>query len=237
MKRFFKFIEDILLRYYLEIIAGFWDVFIIIPIDSALYKFFTGVPSYKITTTYWIFFGFYTTFFLISSALIPIIKIHRLEKTLSRLVVSEQITTFQKDKILTTLKGIFAYQPIVTRDGLVNFVLENIFALGIMFAWFGIEGIIANTMSGETLVVPMIFNALFLALLILQSFLDEYIAQQVRYKYKKTSFGKLCRASKILAMQIVADIGGGGNSDKMGRLLLDRVVEEIGEIMELSEKE
>ena len=77
MKKLLAFFTKILLRFYMEIIVGFWDVFIIIPIDSALYKFFTGAPSYNITTGYWIFFGFYTTFFIISGASIPMIKIRK----------------------------------------------------------------------------------------------------------------------------------------------------------------
>ena len=34
-------------------------------------------------------------------------------------------------------------------------------------------------------------------------------------------------------MQIVADIGGGGNSDKMGQLLLEQVVYDIEKIINL----
>ena len=219
----------------MEIIAGFWALFIIIPIDSKLYVFFTGNPSYTITMTYWIFFGFYTTFFLASGALIPIIKTKRIEKTLNHLVIKKQISEEQKTKILNTLKGIASYQPLLSREGGLNFILENIFSIGVMFAWFGIEGIISNLMSGETLIVPMIFNALFLALLILQSFLDDYIAQQIRLKYKNTAFSKLCVAGKSLAMQIVADIGGGGSSDKMGQLLLEQTIEEIEKIMKISQ--
>ena len=234
MNKFLTFIADILLRFYMEIIAGFWAVFIIIPIESALYKFFGGDCNYRITTTYWIFFGFYTTFFIVSGALIPLIKLRRINKTLNILISRKQITFAQKTKILKTLKNISSYKSLLSRDGLLNFVLENLFSLSVMFAWFGIEGMISNIMFGASLIVPFILNALFLALLILQSFLDDYVADRIRTKYKKASFSKLCSASKTLTMQIIADIGGGGNSDKMGQLLLEQVIEEISKIINIS---
>ena len=233
MKKLLAFFTKILLRFYMEIIVGFWDVFIIIPIDSALYKFFTGVPSYNITTGYWIFFGFYTTFFIISGASIPMIKIHYINKMLSNLTINKKITLTQKEEIMTMLKQLSTYKPLTSYAGFINFVLDNIFSLSIMFAWFGIEGVISNTMSGESLVVPVIFIFLFLSLLILHSFLDDYIAQQTRLMHRKTSFSKLCSINRILAMQIVADIGGGGNSDKMGQLLLEQVVYDIEKIINL----
>ena len=234
MNKFLTFIADVLLRFYMEIIAGFWAVFIIIPIESSLYQFFTGKPNYRITTAYWIFFSFYTAFFIISGALIPIIKIRRIENTLNFLIKKKKINFFQKIKILKTLKNISSYKLIFSKDGLLNFTLENLFSLSVMFAWFGIEGMISNIMLGVSLTVPIILNALFLALLILQSFLDDYVAQRIRIKYKKTSFSKLCTASKTLTMQIISDIGGGGNSDKMGKILLEQIIEEISKIMEIS---
>ena len=105
-----------------------------------------------------------------------------------------------------------------------------------MFAWFGIEGVISSVMSGESLVVPVIFIFLFLSLLILHSFLDDYIAQQTRLMHGKTSFSRLRGINRILAMQIVADIGGGGNSYKMGQLLLEQVVYDIEKIINLSSR-
>ena len=37
-------------------------------------------------------------------------------------------------------------------------------------------------------------------------------------------------------MQIIADIGGSGNSDKMGQLLLEQTIKEIDKIIEISAK-
>ena len=236
MNKFLTFIADILLRFYMEIIAGFWALFIIIPIDSSLYVFFTGYPSYSITTAYWIFFGFYTTFFLASGTCIPLIKISRINKTLTYMMRTKKITENQRQRILRSLKNISCYQSLLSREGGLNFVLENIFSISVMFAWFGLEGIISNLMSGETLIVPIIFIALFLALLILQSFLDDYITHQLRVKYKKNCFQHLHSISRTLTMQIIADIGGSGNSDKMGQLLLEQTIKEIDKIIEISAK-
>lgn len=218
----------------MEIIAGFWAVFIIIPMDSVLYKFFTGTPSYPITTMYWIFFGFYTTFFIMSGALIPVIKWRRMIKTLNKLVLKKRITIEQKKRIAHTLSKISIYKPLSSQEGCLNFILENIFSISVMFAWFGLEDMVTGIMAGKTLVVATIYMILFFALLILQSFLDDYITHQVRVKYKNNSVNNLCSISRILTMQIVADVGGGGSSDKMGQLLLEQTIDKIENIIKLS---
>ena len=40
--KFLNFVGDLLVRYYMEIIAGIWAVMIMMPIDAALYKKVTG---------------------------------------------------------------------------------------------------------------------------------------------------------------------------------------------------
>lgn len=235
MPKIVYFLTDILLRFYMEIIAGVWAVIIIIPIDSALYNFFTREQSYPISFSYWVFVGCYTTFFIVSGALIPAIKKKRILKTIDDLEKQKSINYKQKSKIIKTIEEVSAYQPIQTKDGFLNFIMENLFSFAVMFAWFGIEGFISNTMHGETLTVPIIFNLLFLALLILHSFLDDYIAQQMKLKYKKQTFSNLCKTSKKLITQLVSDIGGGGSSDKIGQLLLEQTIEDIGKIIDISD--
>ena len=146
-------------------------------------------------------------------------------------MLKKQISFKEKIEILKTIKNILSYKPLLSREGGLNFILENLFSLSIMFAWFGIEGIISNTMSNQSLIVPMIFITLFLALLFLQSFLDDYVTYIIRMNYKHASFTKLYSASKNLAMQIVADIGGGGVSEKIGQLLLEQAITEINGII------
>ena len=69
----------------------------------------------------------------------------------------------QKEEIMTMLKQLSIYKPLTSYVGFIAFVLDNIFSLSIMFAWFGIEGVISSTMSGASLVVPVIFIFLFLS--------------------------------------------------------------------------
>jgi len=234
MKQIVHKLADILLRFYDEIFAGIWMVAVIIPVDAVLYKFFTGIPSYPIGTYYWIFLGFYTTFFVIAGALIPVIKKYRLQKTLNKLEKINKITNYQKRKIFAIVGNLSSYQGILTKEGFLNFLMANLFEFGVMFSWFGIEGFIDNILCGITLVVPMIYIALFFAFLCLQGFLDDYIAQQLSLKTKRKGFNNLCYASKTLMLQLIEDIGGGSNNDKIGELLLEQTIEDIGAIIQIS---
>ena len=234
MPNFVHKLADILLRFYDEIFAGIWMVAVIIPFDSSLYNYFTGRPSYPISSYYWIFLGIYTTFFITAGALIPIIKKYRLQQTLNELEKKRKITSMQKKKIFTIVKNLSSYQGLLKKEGFLNFLMANLFEFGVMFSWFGIEGFIDNVLCGITLIVPMIYIALFFAFLCLQGFLDDYIAQQLALKTKRKSFNNLCYASKTLMVQLVEDIGGGGNSDKIGQLLLEQTIEDIGAIINIS---
>lgn len=238
MKIIIKFLSNVLLRFYSEVIAGIWAVILLIPLDNALYKFFTGSPSYPMSKYYVAFFICYTLFFLISGALIPIIKKHRMVGIINNLEKTKQISSLQKKKILFTIKDITSYQSLFTREGFLHFLMENIFSVGVMFSWFGIEGIISNVMHGETLIVPILFIILFFATLILESFLDDFIAESKRSTRKFSSMQNgFYDYNKQLIMQLVEDIGGGGSSsENLGRLLLEDTIEDIAEIMNLPRK-
>lgn len=235
MKVVIKFLSNVLLRFYSEVIAGIWAVILLIPLDNALYKFFTGTPSYPMSKYYVAFFICYTLFFLVSGALIPIIKKHRIVGMINNLEKTKQISSLQKKKILFTIKDITNYQSLFTREGFLHFLMENIFSIGVMFSWFGIEGIISNVMHGETLIVPILFIILFFATLILESFLDDFIAESKRSMRKMSSINnKFYDYNKQLIMQLVEDIGGGGSSsENLGRLLLEDTIEDIAEIMNM----
>ena len=221
----------------MEIIAGVWAVLLVIPMDAKLYKFFTGTASYTLSMYYWIFFGCYTTFFIISGALVPVIKRHRIIETLNELVKDGRITTIQKEKIFQTIQNVSSYQTLTSKTGILQFVMENIFSISVMFAYFGIEGIIGNILTHETLIVPVIFVILFLALLIIRSFLDDYLSDQMKYKQRRKKINTLWNGNKTILMQLVEDIGGGSsNSDKIGQIVLEETIDDITKIINISGK-
>ena len=54
--KFLNFVGDLLVRYYMEIIAGIWAVMIMMPIDAALYKKVTGDETYLIDGNFAVMF-------------------------------------------------------------------------------------------------------------------------------------------------------------------------------------
>lgn len=234
MATFLEKLEDILLKFYDEIIADVWAVLLIIPVDNALYKFFTGQNSYNLGAYYWIFFGCYTTFFIVSAWLLPIIKKKRIIEIIDGFEEKKKINLSQKSKIINILDDIYCYKTITTKDGFMNFLLEAIYVSSMMFAYFGVEGLISNVLTNTTLIVPVIFIMLFLALLFFESFLDDYIAQQIRSNYKEKKLNTLYSNNKKLIMQLIEDIGGGGSSsEKIGQILLEDTIDDITEIMNI----
>ena len=136
---------------------------------------------------------------------------------------------------MLTIKDITSYQSLFTREGFLHFLMENIFSIGVMFSWFGIEGIISNVMHKETLIVPILFIILFFFFFLLESFLDDFIVENKRSMRKNSSINnRFYTYNKQLIMQLVEDIGGGGSSsENLGRLLLEDTIEDIAEIMNM----
>ena len=219
---------DILLKYYTEIISGLWAVIVIIPIDSALYNFFTRQPSYPINGYYWIFLGCYTTFFIASGACLPVIRRKRIIKKIDEFEKIKKISSTQKENLINIIKNISSYQTFLTKDGILNFIMENLFSFAVMFAWFGFEGLISNTMRGEVIIIPIIYLMLFFALITLQSFIDEYIAHQMNLKDKSRTFRRLYNTNNTILAQLISDISNCvGDSEKIGEITIIKSIESL----------
>ena len=227
-----------MVKFYLEIVAGVWAVILTMPVDNVLYEYFTGKPSYpNLNHNFWIFFVAYTIFFLLSALLVPLVRKNNMKRTLRKMVRQRKITAIQRNKMVAILKNAIKYKPIWTKDGFCLFLLENFFSIGVMFAYFGIEGLIANFINGETKIVSCIFLCLFLLFMELESILDEYITKTIKhqnYKNIKTKNNKnKYTAGKTLMMQIIEDIGGGSTSDDFGEMIINETFEDIEEIMDV----
>ena len=224
MKKVFKFLGDALLRFYTEIIAGIWMVITFIPLDCFLYTRITGKPSYPLygkTLHYFtIFYIFYTIFF----------------NTLKRFERSKQITYVQRKKIFNAVSDMSYYKSFFSVDGFLHFLMENIFGMSVMFAYFGFEGIIDNLINGNRIVVPMIFVMLFVALLILEDLLDDYLGYRIRAeRFHSQSNQRIHGAKRTLMMQILQDAGcGSSSSDDLCQIALEDIIDDIGEIIEIS---
>ena len=119
---------------------------------------------------------------------------------------------------------------------MLQFIMTNLFGIGVVFAYFGIEGFIANAMNGQTLVVPAIFVLCFLIVLIVESFLDDYLSNEIKKNNNidisnKGLYGK----NKTLLMLIMRNVGGGGSlSMKFSELLIEDAIDDIYEILHIS---
>lgn len=233
MERLFRKLGDILVKFYLEIVAGVWAVILTMPVDNVLYEYFTGKPSYpNLNHNFWIFFVVYTIFFLLSALLVPLVRKNNMKRTLRKMVRQRKITAIQRNKMVAILKNAIKYKPIWTKDGFCLFLLENFFSIGVMFAYFGIEGLIANFINGETKIVSCIFLGLFLLFMELESLLDEYITKTIRQSnYNNKNKRNKHTAGRTLLMQIIEDIGGGSSSDDFGEMIINETFEDIEEIM------
>lgn len=236
MKKIFNFFSDILVRFYMEIVAGVWGVIVMMPLDSYLYTKYTGSPTYTIDRNFWIFFTSYTIFFIASGALIPVIRRKQISDILNNLILTKQITISQKNHIISVVKDTQCCLSIFSKNGFLQFFMKNIFSLGVMFAYFAIEGLIVNTMNGVTYAVPLIFLALFGILLLIESLIDRYVAYNMKNSNTANKFSDLDEygASQKLMTYLIDGVRGSNLSDKVSQVVYEETVEDIAQIMTIS---
>ena len=237
IKIFFKFLAGLLLRFYNEIVAGVWAILVCLPIDSYLYQIFDNKPSYNLGKNYWIFFIIYTIFFIFSAILVPYLKewnvIHEIELMHKR----GEVTFSQKHKIKSVLNDVLMYKNIFTKEGLLQFVMANLFNISVICAYFAIEEFISQRLEGVFSIVPIIFIMLFFFILTIESFLDDYLVHKIknenRINHNNIKYNNI--SNKNLLTLILRNLGGGGSlSFKLSQLLVEDAIDDIYEILYIS---
>ena len=101
--KFLNFVGDLLVRYYMEIIAGIWAVMIMMPIDAALYKKVTGDETYLIDGNFAAMFVIYTIAFIALGQLLPVLRKKKLVYKMKHFVRQGLVTAAQSKQILETV--------------------------------------------------------------------------------------------------------------------------------------
>lgn len=232
-----EFLAGTIVRFYNEIIAGVWAIMLIIPFDAYLTTKIYGNSEYNITLNYFIYLLAYTCFFLFSSALIPYFKERKVKKEIDRLAHRHSVTRSQMKQIDKVLDDVLIYKSFFSMEGFLQFAMTNLFAIGVVLAYFGIEGLILGFMQNKDKTIPIIYIMSFLIILILESFLDEYLVSKIREKAKKNTNRIISDrpSNKNLLMLILRNLGGGSSlSEKIAELLVEDAVDDIYEILRIS---
>lgn len=245
VERFSNFTSNIILRFYSEIISGVWAILIVIPIDSYLNLKINHHSEYVINSKYFIFVFFYTIFFLIAAALVPYFKTKTVKKEVDYLTKRYFITEEQKKKIYKILDDVLVHKSIFSLEGFLQFIMLNLFCIDIILAYFGIEGFIICIMQNRSPDVYFIYMMLFVVILIIESFLDDFLSHKLKQRQIKVKILKRGKdhsinfrqqtSNKHLLAVILRNLGGGGSmSDKMSKLIVEESVEDIREILHIS---
>ena len=220
-----------------DIVAGIWQTALVMPLDCAMFIHFTGEPSYQnLDYRFWIFFSIYTLFFLGGYAFAPLARKKKLKNLLNQFVVDGNITNLQAKKIWDIVKDNSRYAPLWSKSGMLLFLMENIYCMSIIFAFFGGEGLINACLNGTEKAMSILHLCFASGCLILESQLDKYIAKRIRRKYKMGNMKIFYGANKQITTQLIADITGDSSSNNLMNLHLESMLEDITEILDVSSK-
>ena len=218
-----------------DIVAGIWQTALIMPLDCAMFIYFTGEPSYpNLDYRFWIFFSIYTIFFIGGYAVAPIIRKRKLISMLTNFVNEGKITQMQKQKIWNIVKDNAKYSPLWSKDGFLSFIMENIYCISIIFAFFGGEGLINACLNGTEKAMSIIHLCLAVSCLLLESRLDKYLAKKVRKKYQMNNMKIFYGVNKDITTRLIADITGDSTSNNLMNLHLESMLEDITDILDVS---
>lgn len=243
MNKFFIFLGDLLVRYYMEIIAGIWAVLIMMPIDSFLYKKVTGDETYLINKWFVVFFIVYTALYVFIGQLIPKLRRIKLLDKIDLFVKNGTITTAQKKRLLETIDYSLSRQKVVnSKYGFLQWIMKNLFSIGVTFSYFAAEGFIVNTMFPRPLTVPIIFTFLFISLLILEHFMDARMANKmIKEREKKrqknqnhVDISKEFGINKAFMIFLFDSVRGSNLSDKVSEAVYEDIISDIISITKMT---
>ena len=231
-------VSNIIIRYYMEIIAGVWAVIIMMPLDNYFYEKYTGVGTYVIDRNYVNLFVIYTIFFVGLGELVPVIRKRKVRIMLNNFLKKNIITLKQKNKITDVINHSSACQSIFSKYGFMQFIMKNLFSIGVTFSYFAAEGFIVKTMYRETIIVPTIFTIFFITLLLLEHILDQMMANKMRkenIKHKKENIEEKYGANKMFMTYILDGVRGSNLSDKVSQVVYEEIIGDISRIMSMKD--
>ncbi len=241
MHKFVILLSDMLVRYYMEIIAGIWAVIIMMPLDSWLYKRVTGDVTYLIDRNFIILFVVYTIFYIGLGHIIP--KLRRIKATdkIKNFIEKGYITQAQGKIILKTIDNSLSRQKLNSKYGLSQWVMKNLFSIGITFSYFAAEGFIVNTMFPKPFTVPIVFTILFISLLLIEHFMDGRMANKMieerrkREGTNKINIDKEFGVNKAFMLFLFDSIRGSNLSDKVSDAVYEDIITDIISVIKLSD--
>ena len=235
VREFLAKLENIFVRLNKDIVAGIWQTALIMPLDCAMFIYFTGEPSYpNLDYRFWIFFLIYTIFFLSGYAWVPLARKRKIANLLNRLEKEGKITEMQHKRIWVIIKDNSRYAPLWTKAGIMLFLMENLYCLSIIFAFFGGEGLINACLNGTEKAMSIIHLCLACGCLVLEAKLDKILARKMRKKYKMQNVRVFYGANKEISTQLIADISGDSSSDNLMNLHFEHMLEDITNILDVS---
>ena len=228
-----------MVRYYMEIIAGIWAVMIMMPIDTALYQRVTGDETYIIDSNFAIMFITYTIGFIALGQLLPVLRKKKLVYKMKQFVRQGLVTAAQSKQILESVNYSLSRQGLTSKYGFSQWIMKNLFSIGVTFSYFAAEGFIVNTMFGRPLTVPIIFTILFIGLLVIEHIMDARMARKMAIQRKKAKsnvnvdneYGQ----KKVFMVYLFDSIRGSNLSEKVSDVVYEDIISDILRIMKMSD--
>jgi hypothetical protein len=209
----------------------------IIPFDYFLNQSFGNESEYKLTTNYFIFCFAYTLFVVLSAMMIPYIKEKKIRHEISDLADRNAITFSQTKKIQNVLDQVLICKSLFTLEGIIQFIMSNLFSLGIVVCFFGIEGLVLSVMHNASYTIPMIYIFIFILILFAEFLLDEYLVSKIRKKNKTLDPNQSHRynKNKKLLTLIMRNAGNINSlSENLSILVTEDAIEDMCEILTIS---
>lgn len=242
LKKFEKAIKfttltgNIVLRFYEQIITGVWAILLLVPLDRYVNWFFRQRNLIKFEfdfKKYFIFFAAYSFFFVISAISVPFFKRLLMNIELYKMVKQKYITLRQMIQIKHILEEGLVYRSFFSKEGFYQFMMANIFNIGVIFAYFGIEDAISIFLSPvKTSYFPsMFFLAMFYVMLSLESVLDTFVAKKMRAEPLKYHENNM---SKNVLHVMVKFFSGTTLSEQISERIINDSIEDIYEILDVS---
>jgi len=177
-----SYLENLLLRFYEQIISGFWAVMILMPIEQITYTL--SGRAYNANYFNWkylLLFVVYTVFFFVSSIAIPRVRAVQLRRQLNEMVKVASISIEHKHKTNLILKESLVCKSFFTKEGFWQFTMINLFGFAIVAAYYGFEDTVSIIAANSDIPIApaIVFWTIFVSSMALMWWLDNNLSMKM----------------------------------------------------------
>lgn len=231
-----SYFQDLLLRFYEQIVSGFWIVMLLMYVEQSVYRAISlPYTSGYFSVRYVVFCAFCTTIFMLVSIALPKIRVLQLRRQVCKLLVTRRIGSDQKNKIKSIWEESLICKGFFTKEGFGQFIMTSLFNCAMISAYYSFENALP-IISGESAIstIPVfVFTSICVLCMLLSWYLDIKLSGYISLKRGNREEPPHSKLKRTMMIAVLKLLSRDSFQDNVNNAILEDTVDEVCLILEM----